>query len=101
MSYLLVGSWQFLSSTYGAMYVRVAHSKGLEEDSSRKGVTDAELHSLFVPDLTPNIGLFWYFFIEMFDHYRTFFLCVFQIFAFVFVLPISVKFRYVCVSCSE
>ncbi|KAJ3054045.1 hypothetical protein HK097_002780 [Rhizophlyctis rosea] len=67
VSYLLAGSWQFLSSTYGAI--------------------------LFVPDLTPNIGLFWYFFIEMFDHYRTFFLCVFQIFVFVFVVPISVKFR--------
>ncbi|KAJ3045481.1 hypothetical protein HDV00_009134 [Rhizophlyctis rosea] len=67
VSCLLVGSWQFLSSTYGAI--------------------------LFVPDLTPNVGLFWYFFIEMFDHYRTFFLCVFQIFVFIFVVPVSVKFR--------
>ena len=51
-SYLLTGnSWEFLSSTYG-------------------------IH-LLLPDLTPNIGLWWYFFIEMFDSFREFFLGVF------------------------
>ncbi|KAJ3396389.1 hypothetical protein HDU92_003231 [Lobulomyces angularis] len=50
---------------------------------------------LLVPDLTPNIGLFWYFFIEMFDQFRLFFLCVFQMLACgVFVGPISLKFQY-------
>ena len=28
-------------------------------------------------DLTPNLGLFWYFFAEMFDEFRAFFLCAF------------------------
>jgi GPI-anchor transamidase subunit U len=32
---------------------------------------------LSVPDLTPNIGLWWYFFIEMFDPFRAFFIGVF------------------------
>jgi GPI-anchor transamidase subunit U len=32
---------------------------------------------LTVPDLTPNIGLWWYFFIEMFDPFRAFFIGVF------------------------
>lgn len=32
---------------------------------------------LTVPDLTPNIGLWWYFFIEMFDPFRSFFIGVF------------------------
>lgn len=32
---------------------------------------------LLLPDLTPNIGLWWYFFIEMFDSFRGFFLGVF------------------------
>ena len=51
-SYLLTGgSWEFISSTYG-------------------------IH-LLLPDLTPNIGLWWYFFIEMFDSFREFFLGVF------------------------
>lgn len=31
-----------------------------------------------VPDLRPNIGLFWYFFTEMFEHFRVLFLCAFQ-----------------------
>ena len=45
------GSWEFLSSTYGV--------------------------HLLLPDLTPNVGLWWYFFIEMFDSFREFFLGVF------------------------
>lgn len=32
---------------------------------------------LLLPDLTPNVGLWWYFFIEMFDSFRAFFLAVF------------------------
>ncbi len=52
MSFLLTGaSWEFLSSTYGVQ--------------------------LLLPDLTPNVGLWWYFFIEMFDSFREFFLGVF------------------------
>ena len=52
MSYLITGaSWKFLSSTYGV--------------------------HLVLPDLTPNVGLWWYFFIEMFDSFREFFLGVF------------------------
>lgn len=51
LSELLTGSWEFLSSTYGVR--------------------------LLLPDLTPNVGLWWYFFIEMFDSFREFFLGVF------------------------
>src|SRR6266850_2601185 len=32
-----------------------------------------------LPDLTPNPGLWWYFFTEMFDHFRPFFLMVFSV----------------------
>ena len=35
--------------------------------------------SLTLPDLTPNPGLWWYFFTEMFDHFRPFFLMVFSV----------------------
>ncbi len=52
MSYLITGgSWEFIASTYGVQ--------------------------LLLPDLTPNVGLWWYFFIEMFDSFREFFLGVF------------------------
>ena len=50
-SVLTGGSWEFLASTYGV--------------------------HLLLPDLTPNVGLWWYFFIEMFDSFREFFLGVF------------------------
>lgn len=52
LSYLITGNfWEFMSATYG--------------------------FHLLVPDLTPNSGLWWYFFIEMFDSFRAFFLGVF------------------------
>ena len=50
---------------------------------------------LSVPDLTPNLGVFWYFFTEMFEHFRAFFICVFQIHAFLYTIPLAVKLRYV------
>lgn len=51
-SYIVTGgSFEFLSSTYG--------------------------NHLLLVDLTPNIGLWWYFFIEMFDPFRQFFIGVF------------------------
>ncbi|OAP55177.1 hypothetical protein AYL99_10877 [Fonsecaea erecta] len=43
--------WDFLASCYGVQ--------------------------LTVPDLTPNVGLWWYFFIEIFDSFRDFFIGVF------------------------
>jgi len=54
-SAFLTGSWDFLASTYGVR--------------------------LLLPDLTPNVGLWWYFFIEMFDSFREFFLGVFWLHA--------------------
>jgi len=52
LSFITTGfSWEFLRSTYGV--------------------------HLLLPDLTPNVGLWWYFFIEMFDSFREFFLGVF------------------------
>jgi phosphatidylinositol glycan class U len=51
VSALLTGSWEFLAATYGVR--------------------------LLLPDLTPNVGLWWYFFTEMFDSFREFFLGVF------------------------
>ncbi|XP_076064273.1 phosphatidylinositol glycan anchor biosynthesis class U [Oratosquilla oratoria] len=63
----IAGGWDFLEATYGFI--------------------------LSAPDLTPNIGLFWYFFTEMFEHFRLFFLATFQINAFVYLLPLSIKLR--------
>ncbi|XP_035210423.1 phosphatidylinositol glycan anchor biosynthesis class U protein-like [Stegodyphus dumicola] len=66
-SHKLIGSWHFLQSTYGCI--------------------------LSVPDLTPNIGLFWYFFTEMFEHFRIFFLWTFQLNVFVYTAPLAIRLR--------
>lgn len=49
-------------------------------------------YSFYHDDLQPNIGLFWYFFTEMFEHFRTLFLYTFQMNATVlYILPLTVK----------
>uniref|UniRef100_A0A7M4F400 Phosphatidylinositol glycan anchor biosynthesis class U n=1 Tax=Crocodylus porosus TaxID=8502 RepID=A0A7M4F400_CROPO len=65
LSFFLLSSWDFIPSVYGFI--------------------------LSVPDLTPNIGLFWYFFAEMFEHFSLFFVCVFQINVFFYTIPLAVK----------
>ncbi|CAH6720554.1 GPI transamidase component Gab1p [[Candida] jaroonii] len=45
--------------------------------------------------LQPNIGLWWYFFTEMFDFFTPFYLGVFNLFHFIFILPITIRlFEY-------
>uniref|UniRef100_A0A8C5QPI1 Phosphatidylinositol glycan anchor biosynthesis class U n=1 Tax=Leptobrachium leishanense TaxID=445787 RepID=A0A8C5QPI1_9ANUR len=66
-SFFLLNSWDFVYSIYGFI--------------------------LSVPDLTPNIGLFWYFFAEMFEHFSLFFVCVFQINVFFYTVPLTIKLK--------
>lgn len=67
LSFQITGSWEFLSSTYGVQ--------------------------LLLPDLTPNVGLWWYFFIEMFDSFRSFFLAVFWLHLSSYVFPLTLRLR--------
>lgn len=68
ISYMITNnSWEFLYSTYGV--------------------------HLLLPDLTPNVGLWWYFFIEMFDSFREFFLCVFQLHLLIYVGGLCIRIR--------
>ncbi|KAL9095833.1 MAG: hypothetical protein Q9165_001830 [Trypethelium subeluteriae] len=68
LSYFLTGfSWEFIPSTYGVQ--------------------------LLLPDLTPNVGLWWYFFIEMFDSFREFFLGVFWLHMASYVGGLSFRLR--------
>ena len=50
--------------------------------------------SLTAPDHTPGLGLFWYLFAEMFDHFRDFFLWVFQFNIVIYAVPLALRFRY-------
>ncbi|KAF6257342.1 GPI transamidase subunit PIG-U-domain-containing protein [Scenedesmus sp. NREL 46B-D3] len=47
---------------------------------------------LLLEDYTPNIGLWWYFFTEMFAAYRPFFLFVFHSFAVILAVPVAIRF---------
>jgi phosphatidylinositol glycan class U len=67
MSFIITNSWEFLSSTYGVQ--------------------------LLLPDLTPNSGLWWYFFIEMFDSFRAFFLGVFWLHLSSYVMGLTIRLR--------
>jgi len=49
---------------------------------------------LTLPDLTPNPGLWWYFFTEMFDHFRPFFLIVFSVHILIYVAPVTFKLQH-------
>lgn len=48
---------------------------------------------LLVPDLTPNVGLWWYFFIEIFDSFREFFLGIFWLHLASYVGGLTVRLR--------
>ncbi|KAF7559382.1 hypothetical protein G7046_g4783 [Stylonectria norvegica] len=68
MSFVVTGgSWEFLSRTYGIQ--------------------------LTLTDLTPNVGLWWYFFIEMFDSFRAFFLGVFWLHLAAYPAALSIRIR--------
>lgn len=68
MSYILTDySWDFLARTYGIQ--------------------------LTLSDLTPNVGLWWYFFIEMFDSFRAFFLAVFWLHLSSYVGGLCIRLR--------
>ncbi|KAI0311993.1 GPI transamidase subunit PIG-U [Amylostereum chailletii] len=68
VSTLVSGGWGWMLSTWGAGFT--------------------------LPDLTPNPGLWWYFFTEMFDHFRPFFLMVFSVHLLIYVAPLCIKFQH-------
>lgn len=67
LSYLIVGNWSYISGCYFNIFL--------------------------IRDLTPNIGIYWYFMVEVFDQFRSFFLFVFQISSFMFLIPYGVVYR--------
>lgn len=69
ISYYIMGSWSFIWNTLGFI--------------------------LTVPDLRPNIGLYWYFFTEMFEHFRWLFIASFQInVSLLYIVPLALRLRH-------
>jgi len=67
-SVLVTGGWGWVRNTWGAGFL--------------------------LPDLTPDPGLWWYFFTEMFDYFRPFFLMVFSLHLVIYVAPLCIKFQH-------
>ncbi|EGG21312.1 GPI transamidase subunit PIG-U family protein [Cavenderia fasciculata] len=70
LSFCLFNSWEFINKCYGFTFL--------------------------VEDLTPNIGkhrLFWYYFIEVFEHFRKFFLFIFQYNIFIYTIPLGIRLK--------
>lgn len=44
--------------------------------------------------ITPNLGLWWYLFTEMFQFFTNFYLAIFNIYTFIFVIPLTLRFIY-------
>lgn len=42
--------------------------------------------------ITPNLGLWWYFFTEIFEFFTNFYLAIFNIYNFIFVIPLTMRF---------
>ncbi|PON92350.1 GPI transamidase subunit PIG-U [Trema orientale] len=49
---------------------------------------------LTVPDLSPNIGVLWYFFAEVFDFFRNFFLIVFHMNILFMIIPLAIRLNH-------
>ncbi|KAJ1831484.1 hypothetical protein LPJ73_008104, partial [Coemansia sp. RSA 2703] len=106
----LIAAEQSSASAAGQNQTR-SRATGIAITLAKFAVAFASLHLLFaaiygseyftatfdftlrVSDLQPNVGLFWYFFIEIFDEFRPFFIAVFQLTALAFTVPISWRFR--------
>ncbi|XP_043499069.1 phosphatidylinositol glycan anchor biosynthesis class U protein [Polistes fuscatus] len=67
--YYIMNSWSFLWNIFGFI--------------------------LLVPDLRPNIGLYWYFLTEMFEHFRSLFIASFQInVSLLYIVPLALRLRH-------
>lgn len=72
----------------------LAAASPLATDSASQGCWLHVVHgyALSVEDLTPNVGVFWYFFTHMFANLRPFFAFVLHSQAALFVLPLALRF---------
>ncbi|KAJ5543272.1 hypothetical protein N7535_005700 [Penicillium sp. DV-2018c] len=87
---------RFIVQHAGLLLVTVAGLLGLScliTGNFREFISATYGFHLLVPDLTPNVGLWWYFFIEMFDSFREFFLGVFWLHLASYVGGLTARFR--------
>lgn len=49
---------------------------------------------LTMEDMSPNIGVLWYFFAEVFDFFRSFFMIVFHLNILLMILPLAIRLKH-------
>ncbi|VYS49842.1 unnamed protein product [Arabidopsis thaliana] len=83
--------WVLLWSLYVLILCALSLNKygGLEEMFKR-----TYGFILSIEDLSPNIGVFWYFFAEVFDFFRNFFLIVFHVNILFMLLPLAIRLKH-------
>jgi hypothetical protein len=97
LSFLQLGSWGWLKEVRKASLIDLLFIIYLKPTVAFVVVgLSPQVYGFifFAPDLTPNIGLFWYYFTEAFMHFRPFFIFVFQYHPVIYVLPLTIRFRY-------
>ncbi|CAK7894612.1 GPI transamidase component Gab1p [[Candida] anglica] len=66
LSFTMTSSWQFIDSCF--------------------------LSIITFKKISPNVGLWWYFFTEMFVFFNPFFVGVFNLFSVIFIIPLTIRF---------
>ncbi|KAL7595165.1 hypothetical protein Lser_V15G30422 [Lactuca serriola] len=96
----IIFSWRrvflfFLWASIWAFYVLILCGISLKDYSSLGEMFKRTYgFILSVEDLSPNIGVLWYFFAEVFDFFRNFFLMVFHINILFMVLPLAIRLHH-------
>ncbi|CAH8535503.1 unnamed protein product [Schistosoma turkestanicum] len=72
----------------------------LVENHDWRFLSSVYWNTITVADCTPQMGIYWYIFVEMFDHFGEFFTWVFQLLIFSAVVGLTIKFNqnplYIC-----
>lgn len=84
---------KFASRTAGVGLAGLVWSYFLSGDPYATFVRSVYGSRLGGDDLTPTVGLFWYFFVEMFAHFYAFFLMVVQVHMWLYTVPVTLKYR--------
>lgn len=70
-------------------------SQSFSHDTSWSWMWQSWGYVAMYSDLTPNVGIFWYFFIEVFDRFIPYFLLVLHVHPLIYVAPLYLRLRYV------
>lgn len=88
------GGWEWVGRCWGTMWVFLWTTR-----IARVGFEVADclfrlsFRRILLPDLSPTTSLWWYFFISLFEHFRSFFLLAFNVHLISYVVPLGMKYR--------